>query len=263
LSRWLHYHNDGVCDRLPPLVTELKGDDNAETCKLIKDIRKILHEHTPHEQFRARWALTDYLLAWPHYLPEDRLLDLELADSPSEQLRPPPPTPPSFKVLQTILNGDFAGVDMPWVQNIKDNLIRWKVMDVGDKGLGLVAVGVLSRNTYITIYGGTIFDKNHLPSGSLTHVLNIANTNMQYVIDGHDARRLPQVAQGGLANDGGRKSNARVEWLPMTRAASLAHLPRVPVLRLTREVRSGTEITIPYSPNHQYSAAIDYPALPE
>ena len=88
-------------------------------------------------------------------------------------------------------------------------------------------------------------------------------SSTSYAIDGHGARRLRKEAQGGLANDGKRDSNAKVDWLPMTTSTSLSHLTRVPVLRLTREVRPGTEITIPYSPNHQYSAAIDYPALPE
>ena len=258
LSRWLHYDNEGVFDRLPPLADELKDDDYTETRKLIEDIREVLLTHTPDEQFRARWALTDYLLAWPDYLPKDRLLDLELADEPPEQLEPLPPTSPSFEMLQNVLNGDLAGVDMPWVQNIRDNLIRWKVTDVDGKGLGLVATGVISKNTCIAIYGGTIFDKKHLPSGPHTHVLNITNVNMRYVINGHGAAHLPKVVQGGLANDGGRKSNAKVDWLSYTKATSLTHLTRVPVLRLTRQVQPGTEITFPYSPNYQYSPAIDY-----
>ena len=51
------------------------------------------------------------------------------------------PTPPSFKALQTILKGRLAGVDMSWVQNLQDNLIRWEATNIKDKGLGLVAVG--------------------------------------------------------------------------------------------------------------------------
>ena len=74
---------------------------------------------------------------------------------------------------------------------------------------------------------------------------------------------LPKTVQGGLANDGGRQSNAKVEWLPMTNSTALTHLARVPVLCLTREVRLGDEITFPYSPNSQYSAAIDYAKIPE
>ena len=152
---------------------------------------------------------------------------------------------------------------MEWVQNMRDNFIRWKVVNVSGKGLGLVATGIMSRNTCITIYGGTIFDKNQPPDGPLTHTLNIPDTNRQYAIDGHGASRLRQAAQGGLANDGGRQSNARVEWLSMTTSTSLSHLTRVPVLRLSREVQPGEEITFPYSPNYQYSAAIDYAELPE
>ena len=49
----------------------------------------------------------------------------------------------------------------------------------------------------------------------------------------------------------------------MTTSTSLSHLTRVPVLRLSREVQPGEEITFPYSPNYQYSAAIDYAELPE
>ena len=145
-----------VCDELPPLVDELEDDDDRDgTCKLIEDIREILPELTTPEQFRARWALTDYLLAWPHYLDKDRRDDLDLPDKSSER-----PTPPAFEALQTILNGHLKGVDMPWVQNLSDNLIRWKVANVSGKGLGLVATGTISRNTCITIYGGTIFDKD-------------------------------------------------------------------------------------------------------
>ena len=166
--------------------------------------------------------------------------------------------------MQTILNGYLDDVDMQWVRNIRDNLIRWKVAEVSGKGLGLVATGVISRTTCITIYGGTIYDKNHLPPDvPLTHTLNIPDTGRQYVIDGHDARSLPKTVQGGLANDGERQSNAKVEWLPMTSSTSLTHLARVPVLCLTREVRPGEEITFPYSPNFQYSAAIDYAKIPE
>ena len=68
-----------------------------------------------------------------------------------------------------------------------------------------------------------------------------------------------RLTKADLANDGGRKSNAKVDWLSYTRATSLTHLTRVPVLRLTRQVQPGTEITFPYSPNYQYSPAIDYP----
>ena len=49
----------------------------------------------------------------------------------------------------------------------------------------------------------------------------------------------------------------------MTSSTSLTHLARVPVLCLTREVRPGEEITFPYSPNFQYSPAINYTELPE
>ena len=122
----------------------------------------------------------------------------------------------------------------------------------------------MSRDACVTIYGGTIFDKDRLPPDvPLTHMLNIPDTALQYVIDGHDACSLPKTVQGGLANDGARDSNAKVDWLSTTKDTSLAHLARVPVLVLTREVRPGDEITFPYSPNFQYSAAIDYARLPE
>ena len=50
---------------------------------------------------------------------------------------------------------------------------------------------------------------------------NIKEVSCDYAIDGQHAAGRPKIVQGALMNDGGRESNAKVEWLASTTLSSL------------------------------------------
>ena len=88
-------------------------------------------------------------------------------------------------------------------------------------------------------------------------MLHFADTQMEFAIDGYTARDLTKIAQGGLANDSRRDPNSHIAWVNQSSSSSLSDLSQVPILRLTKDISEGTEIVYRYSPNFQYSAAIN------
>ena len=263
LSRWALAKDDDDEPAgfvFPPLVTELVRFSALEELPagdftdLFFQIDKSITNMTEHGADVARWAITDYFLAWPHYLPEFRYEDLDLSiDLPELKGLS------TFKKLQKILRGNLEGVKAPWKKKLEDNLFKWDVHDYGSKkGWGLVATQGLAKNSYIAIYGGEIFSKNKPPRVQ-THVLHFANTQAEFAINGYDVRTFTKIAQGALANDSLRDApNSQIAWVSQSSSSVLGHLSQVPILQLTKDISAGTEIVFKYSPNSQYPASINY-----
>ena len=265
LSRWVLSRDDESADfALPPLAVELGEELSsggslyyreaaADFTNLLPRIYEDLHDMTNHRAKVARWAITHRLLAWPHYPHELRYGDLDLSiDLPELKGLS------TFSKLKRILCGDLEGIKATWKKKLEDNLFKWKVRDYGKKkGWGLEATTDLPKDSYIAIYGGTIFATNDPPRVQ-THVLHFEGTRMEFAINGYNARDLTKIAQGALANDGRNASNSRVVWVNQCSSSTLSHLSRVPILRLSKDISEGTEIVYRYSPNSQYPAAIDY-----
>ena len=243
----------------PPLATELVRFSALEELPagdftdLFFQIDKSITNMTEHGADVARWAITDYFLAWPHYLPEFRYDDLDLTiDLPELKGLS------TFSKLRKILYGNLEGVTAPWKKKLEDNLFKWKVDNYGPKkGWGLAATEDLVKGSYIAIYGGMIFDKNKPPRVQ-THVLHFTDTQTRFAIDGYIVHNLTKIAQGALANDSRRKPNAYIDWVKQSSLPSLSYLSSVPILRLSKDVSAGTEIVFKYSPNSQYPASINY-----
>jgi hypothetical protein len=241
---------------LPPLASGLgedyTGNDNFHN--LFLQIHDAIANMTDYGADVARWAITDHLLAWPHYEPELRYDDLDLTiDLPELKGLS------TFSKLQKILYGNLGGVNALWKKKLEGNLFKWDVHDYGkQKGWGLAATQDLAKGSYIAIYGGKIFDKNNPPRVQ-THVLHFADTKAEFAIDGYKARNLTRIAQGALANDSLRNApNSHIVWVNQSSSTVLGHLSQVPILRLSKDVSVGTEIVFKYSPNSQYPASINY-----
>ena len=256
LSRWLAFDPDGACDYPPPLLQFCHG----KVTWLLGKVDQELQYFDSTLQDIAKWAITNFLLTWPDYALEDRVTDLDLAIEFPKQFSPDYTTP--FDNLQDILNGHLDGSHIPWLAKLQENLSRWEVRNLKERGLGAIATANIKADSYLMIYGGTIFDVKNFPLGLKTHSLHIKEVSGAYAIDGQHAAGRPKIVQGALLNDGGRKSNAKVEWLAPTTLPSMSHLPKVPVIQLVRAVSKGEEITIPYSPNDDYSFHIYYPPAP-
>ena len=256
LSRWALGRDDESDEFVfPPLASGLGEDDtgNDNFHNLLLRIHEAIANMTDYGADVARWAITDHLLAWPHYPPELRYDDLDLTiDLPELKGLS------TFSKLQKILYGNLEGVTAPWKKKLEDNLFKWKVDNYGPKkGWGLAATEDLVKGSYIAIYGGMIFDKNKPPRVQ-THVLHFTDTQTRFAIDGYIVHNLTKIAQGALANDSRRKPNAYIDWVKQSSLPSLSYLSSVPILRLSKDVSAGTEIVFKYSPNSQYPASINY-----
>ena len=256
LSRWALGRDDESDEFVfPPLASGLGEDDtgNDNFHNLLLRIHEAIANMTDYGADVARWAITDHLLAWPHYPPELRYDDLDLTiDLPELKGLS------TFSKLRKILYGNLEGVTAPWKKKLEDNLFKWKVDNYGPKkGWGLAATEDLVKGSYIAIYGGMIFDKNKPPRVQ-THVLHFTDTQTRFAIDGYIVHNLTKIAQGALANDSRRKPNAYIDWVKQSSLPSLSYLSSVPILRLSKDVSAGTEIVFKYSPNSQYPASINY-----
>ena len=59
---------------------------------------------------------------------------------------------------------------MPWKKALQANQFSWEVRNFGvKKGLGLKATKDLKKDSYIVIYGGSIFDKADSTATSQRH----------------------------------------------------------------------------------------------
>jgi hypothetical protein len=142
---------------------------------------------------------------------------------------------------------------------LTSNSELWEIEAIEGKGHGIVASRDISKGTIIAMYGGVIFNrKNEIPV-ALSYSLDMKDSRKTLTINGYQWYTLPKFARAALANEPNVDvfPNAHIVWMNPYRNYSQT-LFKIPVLKTTKEVLKGQEITVYYSGNSYLPVSISF-----
>ncbi len=150
-----------------------------------------------------------------------------------------------YGIRGVILLGDIANITPPWGAKLQVNVDSWTIVKIAGKNRGIVATRNLPKGTIIDMYGGVIFDRKEDKHMVTSYSLDMKDSGKTLAIDGYKCNLLPKFARASLANepDDPGLPNSHVAWMIPYRNYSNA-LFRIPVLRTTKPINVGDEITV-------------------
>ena len=109
------------------------------------------------------------------------------------------------------------------------------------------------------MYGGVIFDRKEDKHSVTSHSLDMKDSCKTLAIDGYKCNMLPKFARASLAIEPDVHGwlNSHVAWMIPYRNYSNA-LFRIPILKTTKPVSAGEEITVFYSANGYLPKTISF-----
>ncbi len=162
-----------------------------------------------------------------------------------------------YGIQGDILLGNTSSITAPWREMLTSNLELWEIVTIEGKGCGIVALEDISKGTIIAMYVGVIFDrKNEIPV-ALSYSLDMKDSGKTLAINGYQWYNLPKFDRAALANEPNVNAfpNAHIVWMNPYRNYSQT-LFRISVLKTTKEVLKGQEITVYYSGNSYLPVSI-------
>lgn len=160
---------------------------------------------------------------------------------------------------QAIYRGCMSDVTATWAYDIMKYLDCWEIQVIGDKGRGIIAKKHIPKGAYIAIYGGEILDRKLIRDRGGSHALELKYSNGVYAIDGYECDQLPKLAQAALANEPDQgPSNSVIVWKGWSTKFMLNYLFEVPLLKTTKDILKGEEITHNYSPDRYITKYVAY-----
>jgi hypothetical protein len=164
-----------------------------------------------------------------------------------------------YGIQGVILSGDITSVTATWGAKLQVNVDSWTIVKIAGKNRGIVATRNLPKGTIIAMYGGVIFDRKEDKHLVTSHSLDMKDSGKTLAIDGYKCNILPKFAPASLANepDVHRWPNSHVAWMIPYSNYSNA-LFRIPILKTTKPVSAGEEITVFYSANSYLPTTISF-----
>ena len=158
-----------------------------------------------------------------------------------------------------VFSGDIASITSPWGAQLQVNVDSRKIVKIAGKNSGIVATRNLPKGTIIAMYGGVIFDRKEDKHAVTSHSLDMKDSGKTLAIDGYKCNMLPKFARASLANEPDVHGwpNSHVAWMIPYRNYSNA-LFRIPILKTTKPVSAGEEITVFYSANSYLLTTISF-----
>jgi hypothetical protein len=164
---------------------------------------------------------------------------------------------------QEIHQGDIDGhVITHWGNRLRENVDSWDIVIIRGKDRGIVAKNKMKKGTHIAIFGGKILDYKVAKERGGSHALQLKNSGKTLAIDGRLCIRLQKFANAAFANKPNNGwSNAAIVWLrwsKMKKKEIISELFNVLVLKTTKEILEGQEITLNYTASSYISNYVAY-----
>jgi hypothetical protein len=155
-----------------------------------------------------------------------------------------------YGIQGVILSGDIASITTPWGAKLQVNVDSWTIVKIAGKNRGIVATRNLPKGTIIAMYCGFIFERKEDKHAVTSHSLEMKDSGKSLAIDGYKYSMLPKFARASLANEPDVHGwpNSHVAWMIPYRNYSNV-LFRIPILKTTKPISVGEEITVFYSAN--------------
>ena len=164
-----------------------------------------------------------------------------------------------YGIQGVILSGDITSITATWGAKLQVNVDSWTIVKIAGKNRGIVATRNLPKGTIIAMYGGVIFDRKEDKHAVTSHSLDMKDSGKTLAIDGYKCNMLPKFARASLANEPDVHGwpNSHVAWMIPYRNYSNA-LCRIPILKTTKPISVGKEITVFYSANSYLPTTISF-----
>jgi hypothetical protein len=156
-----------------------------------------------------------------------------------------------YGIQGVIFSGDITSITATWGPKLQVNVDSWTIVKIAGKNRGIVASRNLPKGTIIA--NGV--DKHAVTS----HSLDMKDSGKTLAIDGYKCNMLPKFARASLANelDVHGWPSSHVAWMIPYRNYSNA-LFRIPILKTTKPISVGEEITVLYSANSYLPTTISF-----
>ena len=151
------------------------------------------------------------------------------------------------------ISGDISSITAKWGAQLQVNVDSWKVIKISGNGKnrGIVATRNLPKGTIIAMYGSVMFNRKEDKRAVTSHSLDTKDSGKTLAINRYKWNLLPKFARASLANDpdAAGLQNSHVDWMIPCRNYYSKALFRIPILKTTKPISVGEEITVFYSAN--------------